>query len=413
MEPALRHLVDTVEASLDRITYEAVDRIWEQVPAYRASADPHLRDDLTLHVRLVFRALLTSVKEGRTALPRDFTVTGEQARKRVRQGVSLPDFLQAFRVGQLTLWEGVSAAARADPDAREAAMFLAGRVMHLIEVGSSVAAEAYLDAQQHEVAEHDRLRRDLFEDLLAGREIPPGPKRSLLRTAGLEPGTRFAVVSALPVGPLGDRYTLPDVAVTLRGALAVRAPGLTIVRQQEVLGLAPVHPGAVETVVDQVRRGVSDLGRGGASLAVGFSTVHTGAAEVPDAYAEACAARDSLGGTAGLVALPLVATFDYLILRDDATVRRLIRPELRRFVEEDLSGDGALVDTVLAYAAHDLRAKSMAEELHLHVNTAYYRLDRIAERTGRDLRRFADLLELVIAIRLLSDRRRLGGGTPL
>jgi transposase len=31
-----------------------------------------------------------------------------------------------------------------------------------------------------------------------------------------------------------------------------------------------------------------------------------------------------------------------------------------------------------------------AERLHLHVNTAYYRLERIAERTGCDLRRLAE-----------------------
>ncbi|MGW0700080.1 helix-turn-helix domain-containing protein [Streptomyces sp. NPDC002867] len=32
-----------------------------------------------------------------------------------------------------------------------------------------------------------------------------------------------------------------------------------------------------------------------------------------------------------------------------------------------------------------------AHRLHLHVNTAYYRLERIAERTGCDLRRFSVL----------------------
>jgi sugar diacid utilization regulator len=53
------------------------------------------------------------------------------------------------------------------------------------------------------------------------------------------------------------------------------------------------------------------------------------------------------------------------------------------------------------FAASDLNAKTAAEGLHLHVNTAYYRLERIAERTGCDLRRLADVMELLIAIRLL------------
>ncbi|MEJ1938256.1 helix-turn-helix domain-containing protein, partial [Nostoc sp. NIES-2111] len=56
-------------------------------------------------------------------------------------------------------------------------------------------------------------------------------------------------------------------------------------------------------------------------------------------------------------------------------------------------------------AASDLNAKVAAERLHVHVNTAYYRLDRIAARTGRDMRKLADIQELLIAIRLLLGRR--------
>ena len=53
------------------------------------------------------------------------------------------------------------------------------------------------------------------------------------------------------------------------------------------------------------------------------------------------------------------------------------------------------------FAESDLNAKIAAERLHLHVNTAYYRLEKIAERTGYDLRRLADVVELLIAVRLL------------
>ena len=52
-----------------------------------------------------------------------------------------------------------------------------------------------------------------------------------------------------------------------------------------------------------------------------------------------------------------------------------------------------------------LNAEIAAQRLHVHVNTAYYRLERISERTGCDLRSFADLEELLIAIRLLGGRR--------
>jgi DNA-binding PucR family transcriptional regulator len=135
---------------------------------------------------------------------------------------------------------------------------------------------------------------------------------------------------------------------------------------------------------------------------VGVSTVRTGPAEVAAAYAEARVARDGLGDRAGVVALPLLSSFDYLLLRADETARRLVRPEVRRFVEEDTTRGGALVATLVEYAACDLNARTAARRLHLHVNTAYYRLERIAERTGCDLRSVTDVLELLIAVRLLA-----------
>jgi sugar diacid utilization regulator len=75
---------------------------------------------------------------------------------------------------------------------------------------------------------------------------------------------------------------------------------------------------------------------------------------------------------------------------------------VRRFVVEDATAGGALIATLAAYAEADLNAKVAAERLHLHVNTAYYRLERIADRTGYDLRRLADVVELLIAIRLFA-----------
>jgi DNA-binding PucR family transcriptional regulator len=41
-----------------------------------------------------------------------------------------------------------------------------------------------------------------------------------------------------------------------------------------------------------------------------------------------------------------------------------------------------------------------AQRLHVHPNTAQYRLRRIEERTGRNPRRVSDLLDLLVAITL-------------
>ena len=79
--------------------------------------------------------------------------------------------------------------------------------------------------------------------------------------------------------------------------------------------------------------------------------------------------------------------FDYLTTHGDGTARRMVPPAIEQFVAEDLDSGGALLGTLRAYADADLSAKRAAEQLHIHVNTAHYRLARIAERTGCDLRR--------------------------
>ena len=114
---------------------------------------------------------------------------------------------------------------------------------------------------------------------------------------------------------------------------------------------------------------------------------------MPAAYREAIDARGLLGACAGTVALPAMTAFDYLVRHTSPTARRLIPAAIERFAAQG----GALVRTLRAYAAADLNIKQAAEDLHVHVNTARYRLDKIEERTGAKLRHVTDLIELLIA----------------
>jgi sugar diacid utilization regulator len=398
--PAVTKIAAAVRASLEDLVSAAVQDIWDQVPAYSGSSDQRLRADVAGHVRAIFEVFLAGLTGGRAPRRSDFTMTREQATRRVAQGITLADFLQAFRIGQLTLWHGVLAAAGDDTAARDAALAVVAQIMEVIEAGSTVAAEAYVEAQQHAVAESDRQRRDLLEDLLARRAPVSGPKRALLRAAGLGPDVRLLVITAVLAGHQSDDHALRDAALAV-GRTRGGGRGLVVVRQEEIVVVAPAPQGGAEPAVAALRRACAGLQRRQIALAAGVSTVRAGLAEVADAYAEARVARDSLGAAAGVLALPLLTSLDYLVLREDETARRLIRPQVRRFVEEDVAAGGALIATLAEFAASDLNAVAAAERLHLHVNTAYYRLDRIAERTGCDLRRLSDVMELLIALRLL------------
>jgi DNA-binding PucR family transcriptional regulator len=106
------------------------------------------------------------------------------------------------------------------------------------------------------------------------------------------------------------------------------------------------------------------------------------------------------------MSLTEMSAFEYLTLRPDATAGRLIAPAIHEFVSHDRSEGAPLITTLRAYVDCDLNARRAAERLHIHVNTAHYRLGRIAERTGCDLRRISDLIEILIAARLADAQAR-------
>ncbi|WP_166968833.1 PucR family transcriptional regulator [Brevibacterium atlanticum] len=399
--PLVLRIVDRVRASLPATVQRSVSRTWREVPAYANSPDRNLASDLTAHTETVFEAALTPLEEGRRATAEDFPITASQARRRLRQGVTLPDFLTGFRIGQETLWEAIVEASDSEQETRDEALHIAIHVMSVIEVGSSVGAVAYLETQQLDMAEGDRVRRDLVDDLLSGRRLAPGPSADLAEISDLGMDSRVLVATATAQTPLPDEQRMREVISALRSVFDVGRRGIAVVLQDQIVGITPVTSDGSTTLAD-LERVHRELSRHGTDLCVGTSTIHEGLHRVPEAYREAVLARESLDGAPGVRSLNALTPLDYLVTLDDEVAHRLIRPELRRFVEDDLAAGGVLIATLLEYAACDLNAKLAAEHLHVHVNTAYYRLDTAAERTGRNVRSFTDLQETIIAIRMLT-----------
>jgi hypothetical protein len=174
----------------------AVDAIWAQVPAYGGSTDDQLRGDVAAHVGAIFEVFLDGLTDGQPARRAAFTATRAQASRRTSQAISLSDFLRAFRIGQLTLWQGVLEVAGDDEHAKDAALSLVERIMNVIELGSTVAAEAYLEAQQHQLAESDRAapRPD---------RGPAGLPHDVRRAQALDPAGRRARAGRQAAGRLG------------------------------------------------------------------------------------------------------------------------------------------------------------------------------------------------------------------
>jgi hypothetical protein len=395
---AIAALRDTLEARLDDLADTATELILAEIPAYR---DPTttLRDDVREHVLSHLRISVSTFSEARAVTREELLFVRGHAARRVGY-IPIAEFVNAFYVGERVLWEAALASAR-DDDSRRAALVFASHLPRYFEVATTHAAEVYIEAEEQLAATGERIRRDLLEDLVGGLPVAAGPRMEAARAAGLEPGSACLVVSAVAIPRPDDESLLRSAATALARAVGGVLAPLTVVRHGKIdlVAKAP-HHGADE-VRQRLERTQRRLQDGGVSLAIGVSTVVSGLDQIADAYREAERARASLDSTPGLVALSGMTAFEYLTLRRDPTVSRLIPDPIRDFVEDDARRGGVLIATLSEYVASDLNARRAAERLHIHVNTVHYRLGRIAERTGCDLHRFADLVEILIAARLV------------
>jgi sugar diacid utilization regulator len=172
------------------------------------------------------------------------------------------------------------------------------------------------------------------------------------------------------------------------------------VRQHEVVIVAPVARDAIGRVVEALATIQAHLADERLTLAVGVSTLHEGLTSVAEAYSEAVAAAERMRPAGGVLALSGLSAFDCLTLFGQDTARRRIPAAVRSFVADDVAEGRVLITTLLEYVGSDLNVKLAAERLYVHPNTARYRLAKIEERTGTRLRCVADVLDLLIAIRV-------------
>jgi PucR C-terminal helix-turn-helix domain/GGDEF-like domain len=397
---AIQRIATMLAARRAELATESLRAIRGAIPAYAKIGDPAILADVTEHVAENHDALRGSLVRGRPVTEQDLAFIRPHAALRARRGVPLADFLHAFRIGHRVIWDAIQDFADIDDEARDAALEAARLVMEFIDLASTHAAQAYLEAQQLLLAEGDRVRRDLLEDLLSGRAPIPGPRLGAARAAGLDSGGRCLLIAAVPVSPADDELALRSAASALARAAGGALRPLTVVRQDEIVIVRALGTEDPRRLTEPVERAQHELAEIGVRLAIGISTAFDTTADLPDAYREAAAALESLPPGGGVMSLPDLSAFDYLTLRGDGTVARLLPPAVRRFVEDDTAAGGALTSTLLAYAAANLNAKVTAKRLYIHVNTAHHRLARIEERTGCDLRDLADVQELLIAIRL-------------
>ncbi|MCW3064295.1 MAG: transcriptional regulator, partial [Solirubrobacterales bacterium] len=266
---------------------ETVVAIRTEIERYAEQDSPQFWSELKAHVEDHFRTFLDATGDGELVTREALSFIRAPAASRARTGIPVGDFMHAFRIGQRVLWEAMlaEAAARGAP---EAAIALATPWMAYVDLVSTLASETYLEAQQHLLSSANRLRRDLLEDVISGRE--PGSRTAATAAEhGLGPDVSALVVVAVAAERLDD-HGFSAAAVALARALAPSRRPLALVRGDEVVVIAPISERESRDAALRVVAAQERLAGERIVLAVGVSTVAGDRAELTGAYAEARAA---------------------------------------------------------------------------------------------------------------------------
>jgi sugar diacid utilization regulator len=390
----------------ETLTREFVDRLRDEIVDYRV-ADEAQREDVTKFTLANIDALVDDLETGNGISEAELDWVRSAAARRAHE-VPLDAFFRAWRLFGQTAWAAVVDAVReGGPEERTAALEAAARLLRHVDSVTGAGVQAYLDEVQSPLRDLRLLQRDLLEGLVSGED--PELMRRRARSLHIRLADAYIVVvirgtcesvnelENLPAAAYASLRRIVEAARTylrpIDGQLLVG------IREGEVVAAYPVDGG---TGVSLVRRQSTELSDALETdgIAIGISGRHTGDTAIAAGYEEARAAERLAEGTAGN-RRPLV--FDEVlvdhIVRASPAIEAALTETLRPLVEYDLARHSDLVATLRAYVDSGFNVTKSAAVLHVHPNTVTYRLHRIEQLTGRDVRNLNDLLILMLGLK--------------
>ncbi|MGE5132316.1 MAG: PucR family transcriptional regulator [Gemmatimonadota bacterium] len=243
--------------------------------------------------------------------------------------------------------------------------------------------------------DHDRQAGTaLLTQLLDGRLEPPAAQQQLAAHGITPAGARLLATT----GSADEQQRRLHIALRRRGIshLLLRRGSVFFV----LLGEGAEEPAgrtgaAADAAVTAVRERL-----GGGQVTAGVSNLLGTPARAPEAAREAMWALGAAARRPDRVArygdaVPLPA------LRDPAEAQALVDRTLGALLEYDRAAGSQLVRSLAAFLSCRRSWQRTARRLNVHRQTVVYRMDRVAQLTGRTLTETADIAELWLALSAL------------
>jgi hypothetical protein len=372
-------VADLIEPELPAITEEILETIAREVPEYARPLEGRFGRGIRTGVGealLQFVALIRDPDQGRGQGREVYVQLG---RGEQRVGRTLDSLQAAYRIGARVAWRRIAAVGRRAELEAEPLTLLAEAIFAYIDELSADSVEGYAEAQAAAEDLRRRRRQELVTLLLHDPPAEAGDVAAAAQSA------RWRLPRTLAAAACEDR----DL-----GAVAGRLPTDAIATLVEGTGCIllpdPEGPGRL----DQLGRAAAK-----ATIAIG-PAVEPAEAARSWGLAKSLLRATSTGAVRGdglLRAEDHLA--DLLLASDPRVISLLAARRLAPLEGLTARAEERMRETALAYVRHRGNAVAMSDELHVHPQTARYRITRLRELFGDDLDDPDARFELELALR--------------
>jgi len=372
-------VADLIEPELEAITREILETIAEEVPEYARPLEGRFGHGIRTGVGEALSQFVALIRDPGMGRELGREVYVGLGRGELRQGRTLDSLQAAYRVGARVAWRRIARAARQAGLDTEVLSLLAEAIFAYIDELSADSVEGYAEAQSESEGLRERRRQELALLLMREPLAEAADLRAAAQAAGWKVPRRVAALACA------------EVDLT---RLARRLPADSVATQLDELGCVlvpdPVGPGrasAIERALadSQVALGpVGGLGQARESWQLAKSTLRAiEAGALPSG--RLVSAEDHLA--------------DLLLFEGAAFTLRIAMRRLAPLDALTEKAERRMRETALAYVSHRGNSVAMAAALHVHPQTARYRVTRLRELLGDQLDDPDARFELEIALR--------------
>jgi hypothetical protein len=372
-------VADLIEPELGAVAAEILATIARDVPEYARPLEGSFGRGVRTGVEEALRQFLALVRDPDAGREPGREVYVALGHGELRQGRTLDSLQAAYRVGARVAWRQIAAAAqRADLDPEQLSL-LAEAIFAYIDELSADSVDGYAEAQREAEDVRRRRHQELAVLLTRVPAADPADIAAAARAAGWKLPRSLAALACADGEVAAVRRRLPA------GTLGTVLDGIGCVLLPD-----PEGPGQGETL----------------ERAASKRTLALGPAGEPAAFAGSWSLARSLLRAAEAGRLPQRGLLradehlgELLLYEGDLLATRIASRRLAPLDTLTPKAGTRMRETALAHVRHGGNAIAMAAELHVHPQTARYRIARLRELLGDQLDDPDARFELEVALR--------------